>query len=305
MNIDDIARAAGLDAQKAAKSTVRPEIARLLRQRQRRSSAYFASTAVVVLGFGLAFLLPQDAEPSPAGGELTTTTDTQVATTTGSTTTTQPETSTSLDGSAIEPPSHQSSLNLDRSVQGNRTTVNVTFTDGKTFDLVYPTEWGLADHSWVPQTDLILELEEPRQNGLGYLWASATFTYSTANGWIPSITYRPEWTDEEKSFAEEAMVLTQQDNGFVALQTTPPLRHSSTDPDQGPTIADLRSPAILNIGGLVELHDECDPTSETVTTDSYVSWCDADARVAVVVFTAPQYHDEVIAALDVISASDE
>ncbi len=185
---------------------------------------------------------------------------------------------------------------------GGRTAVDVTFTDGRRVSVEFPSEWRLEEHSWSPQTRLVLE-QEDSATGWSLRYAGLSFSYSDQSGWAPHVMFRPEWTDEEKALVPDLLDWSTEANGFVTVRTTRPLSHFTDDPDQGPIRGDIDEGAEMHIGVVVTLTSGCHSDPATATP-SFVYWCDVDSSVAVHFRTDPRHFDFVLANFNIVPLGD-
>lgn len=242
---------------------------------------------VMVVGLGTALLIgnglvdePREVPPQP-----------------GSITTNEPRPVESSPSSPIPRPSGPGSLVLPLIVEGDRTTVNVSFTDGRSVDVSYPSSWYLHEHIWKPGTGIILWLDEPRDNGQGYLYASLDFAFNGTT-WTESIRFRPEWTDEEEDLALELLDISIASNAFVTVRTTPPLYHFTPDPVQRPPVGEELGAAWILVGDTIRLDSGCSSDTPVSRYQGALHWCDADAGVAVTFYTSSDHYDQILKDLD-------
>lgn len=193
----------------------------------------------------------------------------------------------------------------ESSVEGDRSVIDVTFTDGRQVEIVYPTPWPLDQYGWTPDTNIVYEFDEPREDGSSVIHAQLIFGLGPDGEWRMGIHPMSVWSDEELAFAESLVALDEEPNGFVTVRTIRPLSHYTRDPDQAPFNPDHKGgEARIYIGDILGLAS----TGTCVDDAEYpyplrqthgVTWCDNDAGVTISFLVPEEYHDEILDHLDV------
>lgn len=223
---------------------------------------------------------------------------------TSSTATSTRQLSGSLADYLADGPSFDWGLIPESSVEGDRSVIDVTFTDGRRVEIVYPSSWPLDQYGWTPDTDIVYEFDEPRDDGSGVIHAQLIFSYGTDGEWTTSIHPMSVWSDEEIALAESHMTLHKESNGFVTVETTRPLSHHTRDPDQAPFASDFKGEAGIYVDDILGLASTgtCvdDPQNPYPLRETHgITWCDEDAGVTIAFLVPEEYHDEVLDNLDV------
>jgi hypothetical protein len=199
-----------------------------------------------------------------------------------------------------------------KEVVGDMATVDVTFTDGRHVFVSYPDSWQLAERGWLPSTGLALQYDQPRPDGSQFSFAQLIFSYDptgtgrplggaelkfTFGDWAASFVESPEWTDSERDLIPQLLTVTQLANGFITVKTTNPLRHFTTNPEEG--FEDRR--AEINVGDFITLLSDCDPAVDIpVSNSDSISWCDPDARVHIGVHIRRSMQDSFRQGIDFV-----
>lgn len=187
--------------------------------------------------------------------------------------------------------------------EGDRSVIDLSFTDGRRVEIVYPSSWPLDQYGWTPDTDIVYEFDEPRDDGSSVIHAQLIFSYGTDGEWTASIHPMSVWSSEELAVAESHFTLHEESNGFVTVETTRPLSHHTRDPDQAPSVSDFKGEAGIYVDDILGLASTgtCvdDPQNPYPLRESHgITWCDEDAGVTVAFLVPTEYHDEILSNVD-------
>lgn len=188
-------------------------------------------------------------------------------------------------------------------VEGDRSVIDLTFTDGRRVEVVYPSAWALDQYRWTPDTYIVYDFDEPRQDGSGAIHAQVLFALEPDGEWTMTLHPMSIWSVQELEIAKSNVTLHTESNGFVTVETTRPLSHFSQDPGQAPIAADFRGDAGMYVDDILGLAstDQCIEGPESpypLREPNVVTWCDEDAGVIAAFNVPEQYHDEVLAEMD-------
>lgn len=182
--------------------------------------------------------------------------------------------------------------------EGDRSVIDVTFTDGRQIHLLYPADWPLDEYGWTPNTRVVYEPDQPRQDGGSVIAAQLIFTHGEDGEWSMDLHPMASWTEEELDLARSNITLHKQANGFVTVTTTRPFSHFTRDPGQTPLSPDFQHGAASVYTEILGLASEggCvnDPQHYPLRESHRITWCDEDAGVIVAFLVPEEYHDEIL-----------
>jgi hypothetical protein len=190
------------------------------------------------------------------------------------------------------------------SVEGDRSVIDVTFTDGRRIEMLYPAAWPLDEYGWTPDTNIVYEFDEPREDGSSVIHAQLLFVHGADGEWTFQLHPMSVWSNEELALAEAHVRLRKEANGFVTVTTTRPFSHYTRDPDQAPFNPDFSGgEAGMYVDDILGLSSTgpCidDPANPYPTREPLgVTWCDDDAGVTVAFLVPEIYHDEILDNVD-------
>lgn len=102
---------------------------------------------------------------------------------------------------------------------------------------------------------------------------------------------------DDVALIRDGLAMTAQADGCPVVRTTLPLRHATTDPDQGPEFAEA-SPAKIYVGDVLSLTSRCLGYTVVSSLES-ISWCDLDTGIGIRFQAPPRMHAAVMAGLKI------